>query len=152
MIPLLAIIVAAPRALRVPGYCQAIGGVLFAAIVIAAWLLGAQAIRAGTEGEKRLALGGGFLIVPFALISLLWVGLGPPWGSTRTENVMRYLVLLVGAIAVSGGFVVLKEALSEAGERCYSTLGFAATMPAGAAYLIWISFVLGAHLVKVRDG
>jgi hypothetical protein len=104
------------------------------------------------KGRKGSLLAGGFLIVPFALISLLWVGLGPPWGSTPTENVMRYLALLVSAIAVSGGFVVLKEALSEAGERCYSTLGFAATMPAGAAYLIWMSFVLGAHLVKVRDG
>jgi hypothetical protein len=65
---------------------------------------------------------------------------------------MRYLVLLVSSIAVSGGFVVLKDALSEAGERCYSTLGFAATMLAGAAYLIWMSFLLGAHVVKVRDG
>ena len=152
MVPVLAIIVAAVRALRVPGVYQAIGGLLFAAIVIAAWILGARAIRAGAEGDQRLALAGGFLIAPFALVSLLWVGLGPPWIATPAENVMRYLVLLVSSIAVSGGFVVLKDTLSEAGERCYSTLGFAATMLAGAAYLIWMSFLLGAHVVKVRDG
>jgi hypothetical protein len=76
MVPVLAIIVAAPRALRVPGVYQAIGGVLFAAIVLAAWILGARVIRAGAEAEQRLALAGGFLIAPFALVPLLWVGLG----------------------------------------------------------------------------
>ena len=65
---------------------------------------------------------------------------------------MRYLVLLVSSIAVSGGLVVLKEALSEAGERQYSTLGFAAALLAGAAYLIWMSLLLGAYIVRVRDG
>ena len=64
MVPVLAIIVAAVRALRVPGVYQAIGGLLFAAIVIAAWILGARAIRSGAEGEQRLALAGVFLIVP----------------------------------------------------------------------------------------
>jgi hypothetical protein len=152
MVPVLAIGVGAVRALRVPGVYQTIGGVLFAAIVIAAWILGARAIRAGAEREQRLALAGVFLVAPFALVSLLWVGLGPPWVATPAENVMRYLVLLVSSIAVAGGFVVLKDALSEAGERCYSTLGFAATMLAGAAYLIWMSFVLGAHVSEVRDG
>jgi hypothetical protein len=44
---------------------------------------------------------------------------------------MRYLVLIVKAKAAAGGFVVLKEALGEVGERFYSTLGFAAVIPAG---------------------
>ena len=65
---------------------------------------------------------------------------------------MRYLVLLADSIAVAGAFVVLKDALSDAGERFYSTLGFAANMLAGAAYLIWMSFQVGAYVVKVRDG
>jgi hypothetical protein len=153
MVPVLAIVVAGVRALRVPGLYHGIGGLLFAAIGIAAWILGARAIRAvGEEGGQRLALAGGFLVAPFALIALLWVGLGPPWDATPAENVMRYLVLLVSSIAVSGGFVVLKDALSDAGERYYSTLGFAATMLSGAAYLIWMSFALGAYVMKVRDG
>ncbi len=152
MVPILAIGVAAPRALRVSGVYQTVGGVLFAAIVIAAWILGARALRAGVEGKQRLALAGGLLLTPFALVALLWVGLGPPWDASPRENVMRYLVLLISSIAVSGGLVVLKEALSEAGERYYSTLGFAAAMLAGAAYLIWMSLMLGAYIVKVRDG
>jgi hypothetical protein len=152
MVPVLAIALAAPRALRVSGIYQTVGGVLFAAIVIAAWILGARAIRAGAEGDQKLALTGALLLTPFALVALLWVGLGPPWNASPAENVMRYLVLLVSSIAVSGGFVVLKEALSEAGERQYSTLGFAAAMLAGAAYLIWMSLLLGAYIVKVRDG
>jgi hypothetical protein len=152
MFPVLAIAVAAVRALRVPGVYQSIGGLLFAAIVFAAWTLGARAIRAGAEDEQRLVLAGGFLLVPFALVSLLWVGLGPPWETTPSENVMRYLVLLVSSIAVTGGFIVLKDALSGASERLSSTLGFAAGLLAGAAYLIWMSFVLGAYVVRVRDG
>ena len=151
-VPVLAIAVAAPRALRVSPIYQTVGGVLFAAIVIAAWILGARAIRAGAEGKGGLALAGGLLLTPFALVALLWVGLGPPWDASPRENVMRYLVLLISSIAVSGGLIVLQEALSEAGERHYSTLGFAAAMLAGAAYLIWTSLLLGAYIVRVRDG
>lgn len=149
--PFLSIITAAVRALRVPGVYQSIGGVLFATIVMAAWILGARVIRTGAEAERRLALCGVFLVMPFALVSLLWVGLGPPWGSTADENVMRYTVLLVSSIAVTGGLVVLKEALSDAGERYYSTLGFAGAMLAGAAYLVWMSFMLGT-VVRERAG
>ena len=139
MVPVLAIGFAAVRALRVPGVYHSIGGMLFAAIAIAAWILGARAIRGGVEGQQRLALAGGLLLIPFALIALFWVGLGPPWGSTPAENVMRYQVLLVSSIAVTIGFVILRDALSEAGERCYSALGFATIMLAGAAYLLWMS-------------
>lgn len=152
MVPVLAIAVAAPRALRIPGVYQALGGVLFAAIVLAAWILGVSGLRTGGEGQRRPALAGGFLTVPFSLVALFWVGLGPPWEATAPENKMRYLVLLVSSIAVSGGFVVLQDALSEAGERCYSTLAFAASMLAGTAYLVWMSFLLGAYVLKVRDG
>jgi hypothetical protein len=152
MVPFLAIVVAAPRPLRVPGVYQAIGAVLFAAIVLAAWILSARAIGSGMEGKHGLVLAGGFLVAPFALVALFWVGLGPPWDATPSENVMRYLVLVISSIAVSGGFVVLKDALNQAGERLYSTLGFAAAMLAGAAYLIWMAFVLGVHVVEVRDG
>ena len=152
-VPVLAIVLAAPRALRTPVLYQSIGAVLFALILLAAWVLGARAIRTGADEKKRrLALAGSFLLVPFALISLFWVGLGPPWVATPVENRMRYLVLLVSSIAVTGGFVVLKEALSEAGERLYSTLGFAAAVVGGSAYLVWMSLMLGAYVTKVRDG
>lgn len=151
-VPVLAIGFAAPRALRVTGVYQTIGGLLFAAIVTAAWILGARAIRSGVESEQRLALAGALLLTPFTLVALFWVGLGPPWEATAPENVMRYLVLLVSSIAVTGGFVLLKDTLRDAGERYYSTLGFAATILAGAAYLVWMSFMLGYYVVAVRDG
>lgn len=151
-VPILAIGFAAPRALRVAGVYHTIGGVLFVAIVTAAWILGARSIRSGTESEQLLALTGALLLTPFTLVALFWVGLGPPWEATPPENVMRYLVLLVSSIAVTGGFVLLKDALSDAGERNYATLALAATILAGAAYLIWMSFMLGYYVVAVRDG
>lgn len=152
LVPFLAIPVAGVRSLRIPGAYQTIGGSLFAAIVVAAWFLGARASKTGPGLRQQQALAGALLLVPFALVSLLWVGLAPPWEATPTENRMRYLVLLVNSIAVTGGFVVLREVLHEAGERVYSTLGFAANMLAGAAYLIWTCFALGAYVVKVRTG
>jgi len=81
LVPVLAIGFAAPRALRVAGVYQTIGGVLFTAIVMAAWILGARAIRGGAESEQRLALAGTLLLTPFTLVALFWVGLGAPVGS-----------------------------------------------------------------------
>ena len=65
---------------------------------------------------------------------------------------MRYLVLIVMATAIAGGFVVLREALSEAGERFYSTLGFAAIMLSGPLYLIWNTFEFASILRKEHAG
>ena len=139
------------RALRIPVLYKTVGAVLFAAIVSAAWLLGVHAIR-GPEARQRLALAGTLLLVPVTLHSLLWIGLGAPYQATPVENRMRFLVLLVDSIAITGGFVVLWETLREAGERFYSTLGSATNMLAGAAYLIWMSFTLGMVVVRVEAG
>ncbi|MBI3399811.1 MAG: hypothetical protein HY048_00200 [Acidobacteria bacterium] len=85
-LPFLDLVVVGVRTLRIPGVYQVIGGVLFAVIVIAAWILGARVIGSGAAGGRRLALAGALLIVPFAIISLLWVGLGAPFQATMTEN------------------------------------------------------------------
>ena len=151
LVPLLLFPLVGVRALRIPGVYQTIGAVVFAGIVSAAWLLGVRAIK-GPEGRQRLALAGAFLLVPSTLFSLLWVGLAAPTDATPVENRMRFLVLVVGSIAVTGGFVVLREAIHEAGERVYSTLGSAANMLAGAAYLVWMSFTLGMVVVRVQAG
>jgi hypothetical protein len=150
--PFLAMIAAAVRRLRIPGVYHVIGGVLFAAISAAAWTLGARAIRADVQSRRQLALAGALLVAPFTIVALLWVGLGPPWVATAAENQMRYLVLIVMAMAVAGGFVMLKEALGEVGERFYSTLGFAAVILAGPLYLIWHAFVFGAYFAKEHGG
>jgi hypothetical protein len=150
--PFLAAGLSAVRALRVPGIYQALGVIHCAVVCLAAWSLGARVLRTGVEEKRRLALAGTMLVAPFALIALLWVGIGTPWDATPTENRMRYLVLLAGSMSVSSAFVVLKEALADIGECFYSTLGFAMAMFAGAAYLIWLTFHVGIYVVAVHDG
>jgi hypothetical protein len=152
VVPFLSFVVGGVRAFRVPGVYQAAGAVYFAAIAMAAWTLGAGAIRADAQDRRLLGLAGTLLVTPFALVALLWVGLGPPWQANVAENQMRYLVLIVMATAIAGGFVVLREALSEAGERFYATLGFAAIMLSGPLYLIWNTFAFAAYFGKEHAG
>ena len=152
IVPFLCFVVVGVRAFRVPGIYQAAGVAYFAAIAIAAWTLSAGAIRADVQGRRLLGLAGTLLITPFALVALLWVGLGGPWQANPAENQMRYLVLIVMATAIAGGFVVLREALSQAGERFYATLGFAAIMLSSPLYLIWNTFAFGAFYGKEHAG
>jgi hypothetical protein len=152
IVPFLNFVVVGVRAFRVPGVYQAAGVAYFAAIAIAAWTLGARSIRADAEDRRLLGLAGTLLVTSFALVALLWVGLGAPWQATVAENQMRYLVLIVMTTAIAGGFVVLREALCEAGERFYATLGFAAIMLSGPLYLIWNIFAFGAFFGKEHAG
>src|SRR5437868_435638 len=152
IVPFLSFVVGGVRAFRVPGVYQAVGVAYFAAIAIAAWTLSAGAIRADVQDRRLLGLAGTLLVTPFALVALLWVGLGPPWEANAAENQMRYLILIVMATAIAAGFVVLREALSEAGERFYATLGFAAIMLSGPLYLIWNTFAFGAAFGKEHAG
>jgi hypothetical protein len=152
IVPFLSFVVAGVRAFRVPGVYQAAGVVYFAAIAIAAWTLSAGAIRADVQGRRLLGLAGTLLVIPFALVALLWVGVGGPWQANAAENQMRYLVLIVMATAIASGFVVLREALSEAGERFYATLGFAAIMLGGPLYLVWNIFAFAAFFGKEHTG
>src|SRR5204862_3680053 len=74
IVPFLCFVVVGVRAFRVPGVYQAVGVAYFAVIVIAAWTLGARAIRADGQGRQFLGLAGTLLVAPFALVALLWVG------------------------------------------------------------------------------
>ncbi len=150
--PFIAFGAAAVRPLRIPGVYHVIGGVLFAAISTAAWTLGARAIRSDVQSRRQLSLAGTLLLTPFALVALFWVGIGAPWVASAAENQMRYLVLIAMALAATGGFVVLKEALSQASERLHSTLGFAAVILACSIYLIWNAFVFGAYVAQEHGG
>ena len=62
---------------------------------------------------------------------------------------MRYLVLLANTVVVASGFIALKEVLHDAGERFYSTIGFAASVTAGAAYLVCISMSLAGTVAPL---
>ncbi len=145
MTPFFVVPLAAARALRVPGVFQGIGAVLFAAICVAAWNLGARAIASGAESRKTLAMAGAFLLGPIVLMALLWIGVGGPWEATPAENQMRYFVLGLMAIAVTSGFIALNDALREAGPRVTSTLGFSAAVLGGSAYLVWSAFMFGLY-------
>jgi hypothetical protein len=136
------------RAKYAPAVHYMLAVIQFTVIGLAAWQLGLWAIRAQMEERRKLAVAGGLLILPFALFSLL-AGIGPPgMGQTHAEEQVRYLILLINAIATAGGLVILREALSAAGERFYSTLGFAAILLAAPLYLIWATILLGAHSSK----
>jgi hypothetical protein len=150
--PFLVTIAVPVRTLRIAGVYHVIRGVLFASTSIAASTLGARADGAEVQGRRQLGLTGLLLVAPFAIVALLWVGLGPPWVATPAENQMHYLVLMVIAIAVVGGVVLLKDVLSEAGERFYSTLGFAGIILAGPLYLVWNSFRSECIFAKEHAG
>jgi hypothetical protein len=152
IVPFLNFVVVGVRAFRVPGVYQSIGVVYFIAITVAAWILGARALLTKPQSEQRLALAGLLLMLPSALMALFWVGLGPPWEATPVENRMRYFILVINSVAVTGGFVVLEQALQEAGERLYANLGAAFALLAGAAYLVWNCLFLGLYVSKVRVG
>jgi hypothetical protein len=132
------------RATYIPVVYRAPAVLLLIVIGVAAWNLGARAIRSEALERRRLAVAGGLLIAPWALFAVL-AGMGTPWQATHAENQLRYLVLLVNAIAVAGGLVVLTKALSDAGERFYSTLGFAAILLAAPLYLVWAAILLELH-------
>lgn len=148
--PFLDLVVFGLRPLRIPGVYQTIGGALFAAIVVAAWILGASTLASGAAAPRKIALAGTLLIAPFAIMSLLWIGIGAPFQATATENYMRFLVLVASSIIVASGFVVLKDVLCEAGEHFYSTIGFAASVPAGVAYLFCTSMSAGQTIASMQ--
>lgn len=137
------------RATYTPFVYYAVAGFQVTMICVTAWTLGARGIKAKEEERRKLAIAGSLLIAPWALFSLL-AGFGPPWQATATENEFRYLVLLISTTAVTGGLIFLKELLNEAGERFYSTLGFAAILLASPFYLIWAAMLLYEWAAKQR--
>jgi hypothetical protein len=149
---IVAIVLAAIRPLRVSGVYQVVGIIQFAAMAFAAWTLGARAITTGDRGPRLLALSGILLITPFALLALLWVGLGPPWQATAPENQMRYLVLTAMAIAIVVGFVVLREALGNADKQFRPSVGFATIMLAGPLYLLFDALAFGVSTARLHGG
>ena len=149
---IVAIVFGAIRALRVSPAYQVIGVIQFAAMVWATWALGARAITNDAREPRLLALAGIFLITPFALLALLWVGLGPPWQATPAENQMRYLVLTAMAIAIVVGLVVLREALGEADKKFRPNVGFAAILLAGPLHLIFDAFGFGISTIRLHGG
>jgi hypothetical protein len=148
-IPFLNFGVIGARALRPYWFA---GIVYFAAMIIAAWSLCGRALRSGTEREQRMSLTGGLLILFTVVTALLWVGLAPPFQATPIENRMRYMVLVLGSVAVTIGFVLLEALVRENGEYLLSRIAATVAMLGGAAYLIWNCHALGVYVIRVRTG
>jgi hypothetical protein len=150
VLPFLCVAVVGPRPLRTTPAHQTIGIVLFLAVMASAWALGGRGLCREDARLRKLALAGFLFIVPWAIIALLWVGLGAPFEATLPENYMRFLVLVSDSILITSAFVVLKAALSDAGETFYSAIGFAACMSAGAAYFVCLNISLAQVSMAFR--
>lgn len=150
-VPFLCFVVVGTRTFRLSGVHQTAGVVYFAAIAIAAWIHSGGPIRADGQGRRLLNLAG-TLLVTFAVLGLLGVALDERSPATPPGNQVRHLCLIVMATLIAGGFVVLRGALSEAGERFHLTLGLAAIMLSGPLYLIWNSFAFAILFGGKRSG
>jgi hypothetical protein len=141
--------VISPRALRPYWF---VGFIYFAVIIVAAWNLCGRAVRTGTERDRRMCLTGGLLILFTIVTALLWVGIAPPFQATPVENRMRYVVLVLGSVTVTAGFLMLETLLREKGEQLLSRLAATFAILAGAAYLIWNCDALGMSVIRARTG
>jgi hypothetical protein len=150
--PLIVMPLAGARALRVTGVHEVVWIVLFGAIAVAIWSLARPQVGSRIDQVSVLRLAGALLLSSTALIALLWVGLATPWDATPSENQMRYAVLLAGSIGVTAGFVLLKDALADSGERIFAALALATSVLSGAAYVGWSSFQLGYVSLILANG
>ena len=148
-LPFLALATVAPRPLHdVPGH-EAIGVVLFAAALVALWRLARTALARDTPA-RTLALAGVLLIAPWVLVALLWTGLGAPFQASAPENQQRYVLLCVNALLVGAGFMLLRDALQDLGERFFGGAMFAAAVPASGLYLTCIAITVAQQSMVVQ--
>lgn len=150
VLPFVAIGLAGARPLHeLPGH--AFIGVLLS--IIALYCIGrlvGPAMASSDSPARALVLAGALLLGPWILIGLLWVGLGAPFQASATENQHRYLLLMVNALLVGGGFIVLRDALRDLDERFFSSALLAAVIPATGLYLICIALTLAQATMVVQ--
>ena len=150
IVPFLNLAIAGARVLR-PAHVP-VGILLFAAIVVAAWVSGARVLVAGPEKSRPLALAGVLLILPFALVALLWVGIGAPFQASLAENHMRFVLLVADSLLMTAAFVATWAALRDGGERLFANIGLAAGLCAGTAYFTCLNISLAQVATFVQGG
>jgi hypothetical protein len=149
-LPFVAIAQAGARPLHdLPGH-EFIGFVLFAVALACLWRLGGSVTARDGAPTRTLALAAALLLAPWMLVALLWGGLGAPFQAGVQENQHRFVVLMVNALLVGAGFMVLRDALQERGERFFSSAMFAAAIPATALYLMCIAITLAQASMAVH--
>jgi len=132
-----------------------------ALMAVAAWLLGASAIKSAEKEKRHLAFGACLLILPVCMLSILF-GMGAPpdsiqgWVNTATEQKVRFDILLADGILVAFGLSLVKLVLNEKGERFYAQLGYSAIVIAIPLFFIntsfWHSFALQTYKIKIANG
>jgi len=141
-LPFVAIALAAARPLHeLPGH-DVIGGLVFAAALACAWRLAGGTSTRHRSAPGTLGLSGVLLLAPWALIALLWVGIGAPFQASVVENQHRFVLLVINAALIGAGFMVLRDALHARREHFYSSALFAAAVPASGLYLACLSITL----------
>ena len=149
-LPFVAIALAAARPLHELSGHDVIGGLLFAVALACAWRLVGPMTTRDRSAPPTLGLSGVFLVAPWTLIALLWVGLGAPFQASALENQHRYVVLVINAALIGAGFMVLRDALRAHGEHFFSSALFAATVPASGLYVVCMSITLAQATMAVQ--
>jgi len=138
-----------------------LGLIMMALAVIAAWILGAHAIKNSDAEKRHLVIIASLLIIPWLLLCIL-SGIGPPpfdkpeeYVATATEQQVRYSFLLVGGVVATFGFTMLKEKLKKSGEDFYSWIGFIAMMIAAPLFVMnmayYDNFMLETYKIRVAS-
>lgn len=110
----------------------------------AASLLISLAWRYGDEDRRRIAVAGLFLILPWALLTLM-PGYGPPFASSLAMNHVRFIILFVSTAFLGAGLLLVKRPLEDgkAGDRLLAPLGQASGLLATLIQLVWASILIG---------
>jgi len=133
----------------------------FCLMVVAAWVLGAKAIKSAEKEKRYLAYGAGLLILPICFLSILF-GMGAPpdtiqqWVDTATEQKIRFDILLADGILIALGLSLIRLVLQEKGEKLYTQLGYTAIVIAIPLFFIntsfWHSFAMESFKIKIAHG
>lgn len=127
-------------------------------MIIAAWVLGANAINKNDLEKKHLALVACLLLFPTLLFSVFF-GMGAPpdtvkgWVDTAAEQQARFTILIIGGIIIAFGLILLREILKRTQGDFYAHLGLAAILIAMPLFLFnmsfWHSFALETYKIKL---
>jgi hypothetical protein len=115
----------------------------------AAYGLAGPAWRSGDENRRRIVVVAMLLILPWALLTLM-PGYGPPFAATLAMNHSRYVILFVSATFMSAAFLMLKDALADAGERLLAPLGQAAGLLGTLVQLVWTAILIGWMITQAH--
>lgn len=107
--------------------------------------------RSGNDERRVIAVAGLFLIIPWALLTLM-PGYGPPFASTLAMNHKRFVILFISTVCLGTGLYLLKGPLSrgEAGDRLLAPLGQVTALFAVCIQLVWAAILIGWTLAEAH--